>query len=99
MIKGEDNNTIVNQVIQANLKDSYCSNLCYSLQTGYSLGEIDSRHFSNLSVDSENCIRRYGRLWVPESFYLLVIREVHDQIASGHPGCQKTISLLARNYY
>ena len=99
MIKGEDNNTIVDQVVQANLKDSYCSKLRHSLQTGYPSKEIDSRHFSDLSVDSENCIRRYGRLWVPESFYLLVIREVHDQIASGHPGRQKTISLLARNYY
>ena len=28
-----------------------------------------------------------------------MIREVHDQIASGHPGRQKTISLLACNYY
>ena len=24
---------------------------------------------------------------------------MHDQIASGHPGRQKTVSLLARNYY
>ncbi len=99
LIKGEDNNTIVDQVVQANLKDSYCSKLRYSLQTGYPSKEIDSRHFSDLSVNSENCIRQYGRLWVLESFYLLVIREVHDQIASGHPDCQKTISLLARNYY
>ena len=36
---------------------------------------------------------------VPEDLYSLVLREVHDQIASDYPGCQKTVSLLARNYY
>ena len=69
------------------------------LKIGYPIKEIDSRHFPDLSVDSENCVRRYGRLWIPEGLHLLVIREVHDQIASGYPGRQKTISLLACNYY
>ena len=61
--------------------------------------EIDLRHFSYLSVDLKNCICCYSRLWVPEDLYSLVLREVHDQIASDYPGCQKTVSLLARNYY
>ncbi len=95
----EKDNTIINRVVQANLEDSYCSKLRHSLKTDYSTKEIDSRHFSDLSVDSENYIRRFGRLWVPESLYLPVIREVHDQIASSHPGWQKTISLLVCNYY
>ena len=29
----------------------------------------------------------------------MVIKEVHDQIATGHPGYQKTVSLITRNYY
>ena len=81
------------------MEGSYCSKLRHSLKDGYPTKETDSRHFSDLSIDSKNCIRRFGRLWVPEKLYLLVIREVHDQIAFGHPGRQKTISLLARNYY
>ena len=97
-IKGKDN-TIIDRVVQANLEDSYCSKLRYSLKADYPTKEIDSRHFSDLSVDSENCIWQFGQLWVPESLYLPVIREVHNQIASGHPGWQKTISLLIRNYY
>ncbi len=95
----EENNTIIDQVVQANLEDSYCSKLRHSLKADYPTKEIDSRHFFDLSVDSENGIRRFGRLWVPESLYLPVIREVHNQIASGHPGRQKTISLLVCNYY
>ena len=99
LIEGEENITIVEKVIRANLEDDYCSKLRHSLKIGYPIKEIDSRHFPDLSVDSENCVRRYGRLWIPEGLHLLVIREVHDQIASGHPSHQKTISLLARNYY
>ena len=29
----------------------------------------------------------------------MVIRDVHNHIATGYPGYQKTISLIARNYY
>ena len=97
-IEGKDN-TIIDWVVQANLEDSYCSKLRHILKVDYLTKEIDSRHFSNLSVDLENYISRFGWLWVPESLYLPVIREVHDQIASGHPSWQKTISLLVRNYY
>ena len=31
--------------------------------------------------------------------HLLVLREVHDWIVSGHPGYQKTLRLLACNHY
>ncbi len=62
LIKKQNNSTIVDQVVQANLEDSYCSKLCYSLKNGYPTKEIDSRHFSDLSVDSKNCICRFDRL-------------------------------------
>ncbi len=95
----EEDNTIIDQVVWANLEDSYCFKLYHLLKADYLIKKIDSRHFSDFSVDSENCIRWFGRLWVLESLYLSVIREVYDQITSGHPGWQKTISLLLRNYY
>ncbi len=75
-IKGEDN-TIMDQVVQANLEDSYFSKLRHSLKADYPTTEIDSRHFFDLSVDSKNCIHRFSRLWIPESLYLSVIREVY----------------------
>ena len=94
-----ENTTIIEQVVKANLEDDYYSKLCHSLETGHLVKEIDLHYFSHLSVDSKNCICQYGQLWVPEDLYSLVLREVHDQIASGHPGRQKTVSLLAHNYY
>lgn len=78
MIERENNNTIIDQVVQANLEDSYCSKLCHSLKDGYLAKEIDLHHFSDLSVDSKNCICQFGQYWVPEKLYLLVIRELHD---------------------
>ena len=57
--KGE-NTTIIKQVVKANLEDDYCSKLRHSLETGHSVKEIDFHHFSHLSVDSKNCICRYG---------------------------------------
>lgn len=47
---------IVEQVVQANLKDNYCFKLCNALKTGYLIEEIDLCHFFDLSVDSKNCI-------------------------------------------
>ncbi len=99
LIKGENNNTIVDQVIQANLEDSYCSKLRHLLKNGYSIKKTDFRHFSDLSVDSRNCICQFDRFWVSEKWYLSMIREIHDQIAFSHPSHQKTISFLACNYY
>ena len=44
------------------------------------------RHFFHLLVDLKNCICQYGQLWVPENLYLLVLKEVHNQITSGYSG-------------
>ncbi len=97
-IEGKDK-TIIDWVVQANLEDSYCSKLRHLLKADYQIKEIHSYYFSDLSVDLENCICQFSRLWVPKSLYLLVIREIYDQIASGHPDQQKTINLLVCNYY
>lgn len=68
------------------LRDTYCFRLCTALKTGSLTEEINARHFSDLSVDLDNCIRQFNWLWVLKELYLLLIREVHDQVASGHPG-------------
>ena len=51
-----ENTTIIKQVVKANLEDDYCSKLHHLLETSHSGKEIDSRHFSHLSIDSKNCI-------------------------------------------
>ena len=98
-IDPDKSKTTPERVIQANLVDFYCTKLRKSIRTSSSIEGINTRHFSDLFVDTKNCIRRFDRLWVPDNLQLTVIRDVHDQIATGHPGYQKTISLIARNYY
>lgn len=86
-------------MIQANLEDFYFSKLHNLLEAGYRINKIDSRHFSDLLVDTKNCVPRFSRLWIFEDLYLLVIREMYDQIAFGYSGWQKIINLLVHNYY
>ena len=86
-------------MIQANLVDLYCTKLRKSIRTSSSIEGINTCHFSDLFVDIKNCIRQFDRFWVPDNLQLTVIRDMHDQIATGHLGYQKTISLIARNYY
>ena len=86
-------------MIQANLVDSYCTKLRKTIRTSSSIEGINTRHLSDLFIDTKDCIRQFNRLWVPDNLQLTVIRDVHDQIATGHPGYQKTISFICRNYY
>ena len=86
-------------MVQTNLKNSYCSELYYLLKTGYLIKEINLYHFSDLLINSENCIYQFSQLWVFKGLYLLVIREIYDQIVSTYPNHQKTICFLTCNYY
>ena len=70
-----------------------------SIRTSFFIKSINICHLSDLFVDTENCICRFDRLWVPDNLQLTVIRNVYDQIATGHPGYQKTINFIAQNYY
>ena len=98
-IDPDKSKTTPERVIQANLVDPYCTKLRESIRTSSSIEGINTRHLSDLFVDTKNYIRRFDRLWVPDNLQLTVIRDVHDQIAIGYSGYQKTISLIAWNYY
>ena len=56
---------------------------------------MNPRHISDLSIDNNRCLRRLNKFWVSKNLHLLVIKKWHDQIATGHPGYQKTISFIA----
>ena len=75
---------MIEQIVKAKLENNYFSKQRHSLKTDYLIKKIDSRYFFYLLVDSKNSICQYGRLWVLEDLYLLVLRKVHDQIASDH---------------
>ena len=70
-----------------------------TIKTSFPIEGINTRHLLGLFIDAKDCICRFNHLWVSDHLQLMVIREVHDQIATGHPGYQKTVSLIARNYY
>ena len=60
LMKKEDNKTIINQMIQINLKNSYCSKLHHLVKTYYPIKKIDFYHFSDLLIDLENYICKFG---------------------------------------
>ena len=69
LITKEENTTIIEQVVKANLEDDYCSKLYHSLETSHLVKKIDLHYFFHLLVDSKNCICQYGRFWVPKDLY------------------------------
>ena len=98
-IDPDKSKTTPERMIQANLVDPYYTKLRKTIRTSSSIEGINTRHLSDLFIDTKDCIRQFNRLWVPDNLQLTVIRDVHDQIATGHPDYQKTISLIFRNYY
>ena len=86
--------TILEKVIQVNLANHYCIKLRKIISTYFLIESINTHHLSNLSIDTRDCIHQLNRLWVPDHLPLIVIREVHNQIVIGHPGYQKTVSLI-----
>lgn len=56
LIEKNNNSTIINQVIKANFKDSYCFKLYHSLKDDSYIKEIDLFCFFNLLVNSKDCI-------------------------------------------
>lgn len=60
LIERENKNTIIDQLVQANLENSYCSKLYHLLKTGYLIKKMDICHFSDLSVDLKNCICQFS---------------------------------------
>lgn len=62
MIEEKENITIIEQVIQANLKDNYYSKLCYLLKKSFQTKDINLYYFSYPLFNMENYMHRYSRL-------------------------------------
>ena len=80
--------TTLERVIQTNLVDLYCTKLCKIIRTSSSIESINTCYISDLFIDTKDCIHQFNCLWVPDNLQLTVIRDMHDQITSGHPGYQ-----------
>lgn len=47
----------------------------------------------------DGALYKEGLLWVPEHLQTDLLKEIHDQSSSGHPGKRRTLDLLRRHYY
>ena len=88
--------SLFNRVHKANRGDPQCEEYRQAIQKGErtlhgtDLGRcrvIDGALFKN------------GLLWVPPCMHVEVLKEIHDQPASNHPGVTRMIDLLRRHYY
>jgi len=89
---------IYDRIRKANIDDEECDCFRRAIEEG-------KRTFNRVRLDrcsiKDGILLYRNKLWVPGNPDLLVrlIREVHDQPSSGHPGIHRTTDLLRRNYY
>ena len=91
--------TLDERIKQENLEDELCTRIRNAIKEGNS--DDDSL------PDIKNCTEKNGLLykrkglWVPDKkeTILEVIRQIHDQVAVGHPGMARTVNVIGRNYY
>ena len=51
------------------------------------------------SLQDDGIITFKGMIYVPTKLQKELIREIHEAPAHGHPGIDKTIERISRNYY
>ena len=84
------------RIQEANRSDPACTEVRNALA---------SKDDVNVPVTTTKCHNRDGvlffntRLWVPEGEVTSLIKEVHDQLSTGHPGTNRTLELLKRSYF
>jgi len=47
----------------------------------------------------DNVLFKKGLLWVPEQMHTELLRDIHDQPSTSHPGIRRTVDLVQRFYY
>ena len=95
--------TLAEKVSRANEQDETCSRIRRRLEAPDSAPPEDEENLPNHKNCSvkEGLLYKEDRLWVPDLDHLRldVIRQVHDQIAVGHPGYARTFRLINQCYY
>ena len=80
--------------------DNLCIQICAYLEAP-SERTRPKTHLNSYRV-SNGLLMKADQLWVPkggQNLKMRVIKEVHDQPAVGHPGVERTLSMLRRHYY
>ena len=78
------------RVKMANVADEECTRI---------RREIDEGKGPDSYTCEEGILFRHNRLRVPDNMITEVIREVHDQPSSSHPGIHRCVELIKRYYY
>lgn len=77
----------------------YYSNIYKIIKRSFFIKDINSCHFSDFVIDIKNCIHQFNSFYIRDNLKLIIIRDVHNQLATGYPSDQKTISFITWNYY
>ena len=87
---------IFHRIAEANRTDEECSEIRDAITDGKE--KLRGIILAKCSIN-DGVLYHKDRLWVPESMFTEIIREVHDQPACSHPGIARTYELLKREYY
>ena len=86
----DDVENLHNRVKNANATDNECSRIRTEI--------VNSEDPGGYTV-ADGVLYHHDRVYVPSSMVAEVIREVHEQPSSAHPGIRRTIELIRRFYY
>lgn len=73
--------------------------LYITIATSFSIKRINIYYFLDLSIDTNNYICHFNHFLISDNLQLMIIRDVHNQIATNDPSYQKLIRFIIKNYY
>ena len=88
--------SLFNRVHKANRDDPDCEEYRQAIQKNEKT--LHGTELSRCRV-VDGALFKNGLLWVPTDMQTEVLKEIHDQPASSHPGVARTVDLLRRHYY
>ena len=88
---------LAERVSSANRKDELCKEIRAYLANPEEVTKPDV-YIKDLKAQN-GLLFKGGELWVPAELQLAVIKEIHDQPAVGHPGIERTLEMVRRQYY
>lgn len=86
--------------MNANQKDDWYANICTHLENPATYAKLEDFKLRGCRVSKSLLIKK-NQFWIPdnEGLQLEVLKEVHDQLAVGHPGVKRTLAISCRHYY
>ena len=76
-----------------------CNKICSYFANQKGLEKLET-YFKGLKVENR-LLMKENRLWVAEEGHLQlkIIKEIHDQLAVGHSGMERTLEMARHHYY